>query len=114
MPAIHTRASVAISPEKQENIKMKLGKAIELLPGKSEAWLMCSFEPECPIYFQGSDVQPSAFIEVMLYGKTDEAHSNRLTGAITEIIREELDIPPERIYIKYEEVAYWGWNGQNL
>ena len=37
-----------------------------------------------------------------------------MTAAITDILSKELQIAPNRIYVKYEEVAYWGWNGNNF
>ena len=44
MPFIGSRVTVKISPEKEEIIKKRLGKAIELLPGKSESFVMVGFE----------------------------------------------------------------------
>ena len=38
MPYISTKANVEISKEKEEIIKEKFGKAIELLPGKTETY----------------------------------------------------------------------------
>ena len=37
-----------------------------------------------------------------------------MTGEICKIFNEELGIEPNRIYVKYEEVANWGWNGENF
>ncbi len=114
MPFISTKTSVSISPEKKDSIKTKLGKAIELIPGKSESWLMLSFEDSCSMYFKGSNAKPVAFIEVKLFGKSTSEAYGRLTRAITDIIREELNVPGECIYVKYEEVSDWGWNGSNF
>lgn len=114
MPYINTKTTVVISTEKRETIKKKLGKAIELIPGKSENWLMLSFEDNSSMYFKGSKERPIAFIEVKLYGKASSDAYRRLTKAITDIMNEELEIQPDCIYVKYEEVANWGWNGSNF
>jgi hypothetical protein len=29
-------------------------------------------------------------------------------------MKEELEIQPDCIYVKYEEVSTWGWNGNNF
>ena len=42
------------------------------------------------------------------------AELENLTDAMTKILTEALDLSPERIYVRYEEVAYWGWNGKNF
>lgn len=114
MPYINTKTTVVISTEKRETIKKKLGKEIELIPGKSENWLMLSFEDNSSMYFKGSKERPIAFIEVKLYGKASSDAYRRLTKAITDIMNEELEIQPDCIYVKYEEVANWGWNGSNF
>ena len=114
MPYINTKTTVSITPEKEAALKEKLGKAISLLPGKSEQWLMLSFEDCCRMLFQGCNGKPLAFAEVKLFGKASAADYEALTGRITEILGEELGIAPAGIYVKYEEVSHWGWNGGNF
>lgn len=114
MPFISTKTNVKISSDKCEAIKTKLGKAIELLPGKSENWLMVSLEDECNLYFQGKNDKALAFVEVKIYGKASKDAYNSLTREITNILHAELNIQPDCIYVKYEEVSIWGWNGSNF
>ncbi|HOQ16969.1 MAG TPA: phenylpyruvate tautomerase MIF-related protein [Defluviitaleaceae bacterium] len=114
MPFISTRTSVSIDAEKRENIKAKLGKAIELIPGKTENWLMLSFQDNLPMYFKGSNQEPLAFVEVMLFGSASQEAYDKLTKAVTDILNEELGIKPNGIYVKYEECKHWGWNGSNF
>ena len=113
MPYIATTANVGIPNRKREAIKERMGKAIELIPNKSEDWLMLSFRDNVQMYFRGED-DPCAIMQVKLFGTADEDAYANLTEALTDIIREELDIEPDRIYITYDEVNVWGWNGGNL
>ena len=53
MPFINSRVTVKLSDEKEESIQSRLGKAIELIPGKSEEWLMLGFEDNYKLYFKG-------------------------------------------------------------
>jgi len=114
MPFIQTKVNIKISKQKEEILKIKFGKAIELIPGKSEKWLMLSFEDQKNLYFKGTNKPGIAFVEVKLFGKADNAAYEKMTEAITNIINLELKISPENIYIKYEEVSHWGWNGSNF
>ena len=60
MPYIGTHTTVEITPEKEVVLKEKLGKAIEAIPGKAEAWLMCGFEDNCRLWFElPSTLRPS-------------------------------------------------------
>ncbi len=114
MPYISTRTTVAINEEKKENIKAKLGKAIEIIPGKSEQWLMLSFEDKASMYFKGSNEKPIAYVEVSSFGKAPADAYSKLTKAVCDILKEELEIPADCVYVKYEEVSIWGWNNKNF
>lgn len=114
MPYIQTKVNVKIEKDQEERIKTKLGEAIAFIPGKSESWLMLGFEDECSLYFKGSDQKPIAFVEVKLFGKASGEAYNKLTATITDILQEELGISSDCCYVKYEEVANWGWNGSNF
>ena len=113
MPYIETTASIAISGRKEQVIKERMGKAIELIPGKSEGWLMLSFRDNVSMYFKGED-DPCAICHVKLFGSADEESYAALTEALTDILHEELDLDPDRIYVTYEEIGVWGWNGGNF
>lgn len=113
MPFVGSKVNVKISSEKEEIIKTKLGKVIEIL-GKSEKYLMVGFEDNCRLYFAGERPEKCAFIEVKLFGKAEEEAYRKLTKEICKIYEEELGIPQDKIYVKYEEVSDWGWNGFNF
>lgn len=114
MPCIQTKVNVGISPEKEETLKKELGNAIALIPGKSDSWLMLTFEDNCRIAFQGNSQEPAAFVEVKIFGKAPDSAYEALTAEITKILGRELGVGAKRIYVKYEEVQHWGWNGGNF
>ncbi|MBR6676555.1 MAG: hypothetical protein IKL24_04405 [Clostridia bacterium] len=114
MPYISARTTVSITREKEENLKALFGKAIETIPGKTEAWLMCEFSDNCRLWFKGDNSLPSAYVEVKLLGKADSDSLERMTGVICDILEKELSIPADRTYVKYEECEHWGWNNMNF
>ncbi len=114
MPFINAKVNVKVGEEKEENIKSALGQAIRCIRGKSEAWLMVNIEDEQRLYFRGDKNTPNAFIEVKIYGSAGRDEYDALTAEITKIISSQLSIAPDRIYVKYEEVENWGYNGRNF
>lgn len=113
MPYIHTKTNVAVSAEKEFKLKAELGKAISIIPGKSEHWLMLNFTENERMWFAGDD-SPCAMLEVELFGSTSDSVYDSLTEKLTEIISDELGISPSRVYVKYEEIDHWGWNSVNF
>lgn len=110
MPFIISRVNVSISDEQELQLKKLLGKAIELIPGKNENYLMVSFEQNCKIYLRGEN-QPCAFIEVSIFGNENHVGYDKFTAAVTKIFNDVLKIPAQNIYLKFEDIIAWGVNG---
>ena len=114
MPYISVKVTEDINPQAEKAIKEGLGKAIAIIPGKNESWLMLDIASNCKMYFKGDNSKPCAFAEVKLLGAgTKESYSN-MTGALCELFEKVLGIPKDRTYVKYEECTHWGWNGSNF
>ncbi len=114
MPFIDTKLNIRLSEEREAAIKQRLGEAISLFPGKSEYWLMLSFTDNCRLWFRGYNTFPVAMVEIKLFGTAEAALCEEMTALVTKIFGEELGIAPDRIYVKYEFVETWGWNGENF
>ena len=114
MPFIGTRVNIVLDEDKRERLKNRWDQAITLLPGKSPQWLMAGFEDGVSLSFQGDHQSPAAFVEVKVFGAVDAAASDRLTAAITQALQEECGIAANRVYIAYEGIENWGWNGPNF
>lgn len=114
MPFIHTRVNRPIDKETEKELTQALGKAISLIPGKSESWLMLQFEENCHLYFRGEGDAAMAFVNVKSFGKASPAAYEKLTAEITRILQEKLSVSPDCIYVQYDEIDHWGWNGGNF
>lgn len=114
MPFINSKVSVTINEEQEKELKMRLGQAIALIPGKSESWLMTGFEDNYHLYFRGENSEPMAFVEVKVLGAENPTAFDALTGEICKIFGDVLGISADHIYVKYEAVKNWGWNGANF
>ncbi len=114
MPFIEVKTSAKADGAKCEAVKSELGKAISLIPGKSEEWLMVSVSCGEHIWFAGDASKNSAMINVAVFGKVSDRDADKLTSRITQIVSEGFDIEPDRVYIAYSEHDKWGWNGSDF
>ncbi|MGG7177649.1 phenylpyruvate tautomerase MIF-related protein [Clostridium paraputrificum] len=114
MPYIDSKVTIALSDIEKENLKIELGKIVNEIPGKSEKFLMLGFQDNYSLYFKGEKLKYGAFVEVKLFGRVTEDSMKKVTADICELYKEKLNIPPKSIYIKFEEVDTWGWNGANF
>lgn len=115
MPCIQIRTNVKVDVDQAERIKAGLGRVISMFPGKSEDWLMVVVEDGCRMYFGGAAGKPLAVVEVNILGtKIDASAANEMTKEVTAIVRDNLGVAPDDMYIKYVASPDWGWNGKNF
>lgn len=112
MPYIGSRVTMELSKEKKEELKNKMGEIIGEIPGKSEEWLMVSFDDNKTIYFRGKEMDKAAFVQVKIFGTTEKEYKNKVTKLICSLYEKELHIPGDSIYITFSEVKDWGFNGK--
>ena len=113
MPFIDSKVTMKLTPEKEETIKSKLGEMITIL-GKPESFLMIGFKDEYDLYFAGNKLDAGAFVSVQLFGQANSSACDKMTGEICELYSTELGIPKNNIYITYQGISDWGWNGSNF
>ena len=102
-----------------EQEKMLAGKIYDssdetLLAIRTKAHKQMCIRDRYKLYFRGSKDQPMAMVEVSVYGSENPSAFSKLTGEICKIFEDVLGIAPDHVYVKYQAVANWGWNGVNF
>lgn len=114
MPYIEIKTNTAIPKTNEISIKSKIAEVLTAsFPSKTENWLMLDFTENSRMYFGGKD-DPCAMVQIALFGKGNAAGFDKMTDGVCSLIEKELGIPADRVYVKYEEVSHWGWNGNNF
>lgn len=114
MPFIEAKTNITVTKETETVLKSKIAEILSAsFPGKTENWLMLNFISDCNMYFGGSD-EPCIFLDVAIFGSQSDAAYDAMTAGMCELISKECGIPANRVYVKYEEVSHWGWNGMNF
>ena len=111
MPFIMAKVNVPIGSEQEFKLKSRLGKAMELLPGLSEKYLLAGFESNQHFYLRGDNKEPIAYIEVSVFGNENHLGCENFSRAVTEIFFEVLNVPPQNIYVKFNDIAAWSVGG---
>lgn len=112
MPFIVVKVSCPVTAEQETALKTRFGKAISLIPGKSEEYLLLEFEDNCRLWLRGRNEPPVAYIEAAIFGNEDHRGFDDFTAEATKAVAEVLSVPPDRVYIKFEDIAVWGVAGR--
>ena len=113
MPFIDAKLTGTVSNDQREVLKAELGKAIALMD-KPESFLMIGFHDNYDLYFGGTRMEKGAYVSIAMLGEPDRTKNEAMTARVTEILQEQLGIPPKCVYVSYHGVRDWGWRGKLL
>lgn len=114
MPFIKAKVSCPISAQQETELKAGMGKAISLVPGKSEDYLLLEFEDSCRLWLRGRNDEPIDYIEAAIFGNEPHYGYDAFTAEVTRLFAKVLGISPANIYIKYEDITAWGVQGMYI
>lgn len=109
MPFLIAKINVPIDSEQEIQLKSRLGKAIELIPGLNEKFLLFGVE-NCKIYLRGDDI-PTAYVEFSVFGRENHVGYENFAAAVTKIFVDVLKIPPQNVYMKFSDITAWSVAG---
>lgn len=113
MPFIDCKITKKMTEEQKDLLKSELGKSIALLH-KPESYLMVGVADGYDLYFAGKKVESGAYVAVSLFGRVSSADSEKMTAAICDLLRGRLGLDSSKIYVTYQGIVDWGWNGGNF
>ena len=111
MPFILARLSVPVTAKEEQDLKKRIGLAMELIRGKSEANLLLGLQGDYHFFLRGEEREAVAYLEVKIFGNEDHFGFDRFTKAITEAFHEVLRIPLENIFLLFSDITAWAVNG---
>ena len=112
MPFVIAKVNVPVSKKQETEIKSRVGKAIENVPGKNESYLLFGIEDNYRFHLRGDGEQKVAYIQADIFGSENHIGFDRFGAEMTAAFQEILGIPPENIYIKFDDIKAWSVGGQ--
>lgn len=113
MPFIDCKFTQQLTPDEKENIKCGLGKLISLMH-KPESYLMIGIADNYDLYFAGRKLEAGAYIAISAFGNPKSSDCDKMTSAVCELLKSELGINGTSVYITYQGIENWGFNGNNF
>lgn len=112
MPFVIASVNTPMSDDQKIEIKTRIGKAIEHLPGMNETNLLLGLEEKKDFYLRGDGQQKIAYIRADVFGNEGHVGFSGFGAAMTAVFCEVLGIPPENIYIRFGDIQAWSVGGQ--
>lgn len=116
MPLIQLDTSCDLSDsDKKEGLARTLSKLAAEGIGKPEQYVMACVHDKVAIIMAG-DAGPAALVTVKSIGGLGKSVNQVLAVHVSEVLQKELAIPPDRVYLTFEELTAinWAWNGKTF
>jgi len=109
MPYINISTSAKVDNKKK--LLEEISNLISSLTNKSKRFVMAKLNDNCEMYFDNED--PSCFLEIKSIGSLNPSE---MAKPISDFVQEKMGIPPDKIYISFEDVpaSLWAWNGRTF
>ncbi len=114
MPYLKLKTNCVITHEKTPALLKQFSTLMAEKTGKPEQYVMVEIVDKQAMLFAGTDA-PLAYLECKNIGLS-VAQTQPLSAAIAQLLQQELQIEPARVYIEFSDcsAAYWGWNGSTF
>lgn len=111
MPLLTLQTSVTLSNQQRYDLLAPLSQIVAECLGKPERYVMVSVST-LALLMDGYDA-PAAYADLRSIGGLSQAVNRKLSERICALLKERLNIPPERVYLVFTSVSAenWGWNG---
>lgn len=114
MPYLNIQTNQSLTPESEEKLLLESSRIVAEGLAKSEEFMMVAVKANTPMVF-GGKAGPTAFLEIKSIGIPGDKTKD-ICRRLCELIHSVADIPPERVYVKFNDVqrSMWGWKGDML
>ena len=115
MPLIMLKTTVEVPQAKKAMIVSAISKIVAQATGKPESYMMAILEKADTASMAGR-IGPVALADVRAIGGLNKAVANAITKALCSLLKAELDVPQESVYVNFTEIdaAKWGWKGETF
>lgn len=111
MPYISVNAAGKLLDEQKAAIKMRLGKDITLVAGKTEKALMVDVSDGHTLYMAGRELENGAFVDVRMYGEASASDKKALTEAVFKTLEAVCGMDARDVYLTLDSYSEWGTKG---
>jgi phenylpyruvate tautomerase len=116
MPLIQLDTSFVFSDQnKKQAITKMLSQMAAEGTGKPERYVMACVRDNVAMTMSGAP-GPCALVTIKAIGGLSKSVNQALTAKVSQFLQKELSIPPNRVFVTFEELAptNWGWDGKTF
>jgi phenylpyruvate tautomerase len=110
MPLLNLTINQPLDADRQQNLLRAASSLTASILGKPETYVLVQLQHNPAMLFAGNDA-PLAYLELKSIN-LPEQRTAELSAALCDLLEQQLEIPPQRVYIEFSNAQrhLWGWN----
>lgn len=111
MPMVDSRISVKLDESQDALVHEALTQAAASALGKPAMYVMVQVQDGASLWMGGKKLEQGAYIHVRSFGSISRNAAESFAAKATEFLASKLGLDPAGIYISFEGISLWGWQG---
>ncbi len=111
MPFVQARISKKLNSEEKSALKSEILSIIGRELSKPANFIMIGIEDGYELWLGENQLENGAMISVQHLGKASRNAYSAISDKITGVLRQKLGTDPACVYITFQEIPDWSWNG---
>ena len=111
MPMVDARLSVKLDKDQDAMVHEALTQAAASALGKPAMYVMVQVQDDASLFMGGRKLEKGAYIHVRSFGSISRSAAESFTSNATEFLSSKLGLDPAGIYVSFEGISLWGWQG---
>ena len=112
MPFVQAKISKKLSDSERSSLQKELTTIIQDELNKPAGFIMTGIEDGYNLWLGNSRLDNGAMISVQQFGSANRDAYNAITQRICDYLKNSLGTPSDKVYVTFQSINEWGWNGQ--
>lgn len=112
MPFVQARISKDLSDSEKTALQKELTAIIKDELHKPAGFIMTGIEAGYDLWLGDNKLDNGAMISVQQFGSANRDAYNAITKRICDYLNTSLGTPSDKVYVTFQSINEWGWNGQ--
>ena len=111
MPMVDASISVKLDESQDALVHEALTQAAASALGKPAMYVMVQVQDGASLFMGGRRLEKGAYIHVRSFGSISRSAAESFASKATEFLSSKLGLDPAGIYVSFEGISLWGWQG---
>ena len=111
MPLLDVKISKSLDAAGSDKLHTELTNLASSALAKPAMYVMVSVQTQSDLWMGGRKLDDGAYVQVKAFGSISDSQAQTFAKKTTELLASDFGLSPAGIYISFEGLEQWAWQG---